>query len=106
MQGHRPNRPLMINNLHCQKALFRDYVTQACLAINDTNMNALDKWQEFIIQMQGIIKITGKWYAHKCRKDTEKQTLVLQTLRQKANHMPLSAHEEAQLTHAVKVLNQ
>ena len=95
MRGCRPNCPLMINNLHCAKNLFRDYVSQVCLAVvNDLNVSAIEKWKEFIMQMEGVIKITGKWYAHKAKKETEKHVHILQSLRQKANALPLTVSEE------------
>ena len=106
MQGCSVRRPLMVNNLHCGKSLFRDYVTQVCLAINDTTCTALEKWQTFIIQMQRIIKITGKWYAFKNRAERDKCATVLQSLREKANVCPLTLDEEHRMSHAVSILHQ
>ena len=105
MQGKTLNCPLMINNLHCGKKLFRDYVSQVCLAVHDMQGNATQKWQNFVMHMQNVIKIIGKWYAHKDRTDLYKQKNILQQLRHKANVCPLSDQEEQSMYHAIKALN-
>ena len=64
----------------------------------------MEKWQEFIMHMQGVIKITGKWYAYKAKKDREKHAHILQTLRQKANASPLTVSKEQSMNHAIGVL--
>lgn len=106
MKGLYPNRPLMVNNLHCKKSLFRDYVSQVCFAVNDMYDDATEKWQAFTMQMQNVIKITGKWFAYKDRRERHKHQHTLQTLRTKANVVPLSDREEQCMNHAIQMLSQ
>ena len=44
MKGCHLAHALMVNNLHCGKALFRDYVTQVCLAVNASSCAVTEKW--------------------------------------------------------------
>ena len=106
MKGNTLRRPLMVNNLHCGKTLFRAYVTQVCLVVSDMQGDATQKWISFVKHMQYVIKITGKWYAHKDRKVQYQHKSVLSTLRAKANTCPLSPSEEQTMANAIAILHK
>lgn len=58
------------------------------------------------MHMYRVTRKIGKWYAHKIKKQREKQTTIVKTLRQKANVCPLNMNEEQSMQHAVEVLHQ